>query len=66
MNEPFARINLTIPRETHERLNKYIPKGLRNNVYLSLIAKFAELLESEGSAALVAVLDGDFRIDTEQ
>lgn len=63
MTDTTKRINLTVPNATHAVLVKNIPDGMRNNVYLSLLAKFADLLEAHGSRApILDVLEGKFEI----
>ncbi len=66
MPEDFARINLTIPRQVHETLTKNIPKGMRNNAYLCLLAKFAEKLDRDGMVVLMKTLQGRFTIELEE
>ena len=62
-NKDFTRLNLTLPKSLHTHLNEQIPHGLRNNIYVSLISKAADLLDEKGAVGVMALLRGEFRIE---
>jgi len=59
----MPRTNVHIPDELKERLDKHIPWGMKNNIILNLLSKLADVLDKEGRAAYVDIIEDNFTIE---